>query len=167
MSQYQLLLVLILCTPLVLVTILRVNATMVFLSLCVGYAISQLLGADIKVFADMFLPQWRLGVPTIDLLLIVLPALLTMLFWLQTVKGTARILNMLPGLAVSSLCALLIVPLLPPTTVQGIGMTAVWHELARLQALLIGCGAVVCLLFLWLQRPSGRKETPIKKHASN
>ena len=40
--------------PIVVIMLLRINATMVFLGLCLGYVLTQFLGNDAKSFAQTF-----------------------------------------------------------------------------------------------------------------
>lgn len=163
MGQNELLATALLVAPIALLLILRTNATLVFLSLCLGFTVKTLLGGDIRSFAETFFPQ--VGADTIQLLLLLLPALLTALFLMRSVKGVPRlILNVIPAIAVGCLAAILVIPLLPADLSHAITSLALWKQLVRVQPLVVGGGAVVSLLFLWLQRPSAGKENGNKKH---
>jgi hypothetical protein len=167
MGQYQLLAALLVIGPVLLIMMLRTNAAMVFLSMCAGYVVGTLLQADIRDFADMFLPGAAPSAAYIQIGLLVLPSLLTAVFFTHSVKGLGRILNLLPVLAVGSAMALLIVPLLPAGIVASIESWSLWHQFVRAQALCIGGGAVVSLLFLWLLRSPSRGASEPKKRTSD
>jgi len=152
-----------LVVPVLLITLLRVNAPMVFLSLCLGYVIMHFLGADARIFADMFMPQASASTAVLHLMLLLSPAVLTTIFMIRTVKGSKRLLNLLPALAVGSLTALLVVPVLSSDVSQSITKLSLWQQFVRMQDLVVGVGALISLLFLWMQRPHTSSESKGKK----
>ena len=165
MGQNELLAIALLVAPVAVMLILRTNATFVFLSLCLGFTVNTLLGADIRSFAETFFPQ--AGSNTVELLLLILPAFLTALFFTRSVKGLPRLLlNVIPAIAVGCLVAVLIVPLLSADLSRSIVSLAFWQQLVRIQSLVVGGGAIISLLFLWLQRPTSNKDGSSKKHES-
>lgn len=162
MGQNELLAIALLVAPIALMLILRTSATFVFLSLCLGFTVNTLLGADIRSFTSTFFPQ--AGANTIELLLLVLPAFLTAIFMTHSVKGVPRLLlNAIPAVAVGCLAAILIVPLLPADLSRLITSLTLWQQLVRVQSLVVGGGAVISLLFLWLQRSGSNKDGSSKK----
>jgi hypothetical protein len=139
--------------------ILRINAALVFLSLCLGDILVQFVANDTNNFlsdhADQ-IPQQaaNAGNDTVKLVLLLLPVVLTAIFMLKTVRGQGRlILNALPSAGVGLLGALLVVPLLPPGLSQNITDSSLWEQVVRVQDLIVGASALVCLIVLWLQRP--------------
>jgi hypothetical protein len=137
---------------------LRINAALVFLSLCLGNVLVQFVAPD----ADSFMALFSAKVPpsidtssnTIKLLLLLLPVVLTAVFMIRTVRGGGRLaLNLLPALGVGLLGSLLLVPLLPPGLSHNILTSDLWKEIQQAQNLIVGMSAVVCLFVLWLQRP--------------
>ncbi|MGH7142075.1 MAG: hypothetical protein ACREF5_01200 [Candidatus Saccharimonadales bacterium] len=139
----------------------RINATMVFLGLCLGYVLTQFLGSDAKSFADTFLSSATVSTSVMKLVLLIFPAFFTAFFMIHTVRGSRLVLNALPSLSVGCLLALLVVPLLPTATSHAIIGTSLWQQASRLQDIIIGLGALVSLLFLYLLRPKkyGKKST--------
>jgi len=59
---------------------------------------------------------------------------------------------------------LLVVPLLPPGTAHNIVHSSVWHNVQSLQSGIVALSALVCLLFLLLQRPKNHDDKHGKKH---
>src|SRR6185312_6084320 len=163
MSSAEIALIAMLVVPVAMIMLLRANATLVFLSLCLGSVVTQFLARDITDFAQMFFPQANLASYELQIGLVLVPALLTMLLMLRTLKGTRYLLNILPALAVGGLVPLLIVPLLPGFARQPIYHEHLWQGLSRAQGLIVGVGAMVSLLFLWVQRPKRAKESGDKK----
>lgn len=144
--------------PVIVLMLLRVNAALVFLSLCLGNVLVQFMAPD----ANSFLVLFSAHVPkaasasndTIKLILLLLPVLLTAIFMIRTVRGYGRLLlNLLPAAGVGLLGGLLVVPLLSPGLSHNIVDSSLWHQVQRAQDLIVGASALVCLLVLWLQRP--------------
>lgn len=150
--------------PAVLLMVLRVNATLVFLSLCLGNVLVQFVVGDanslITSLSTSHLTTAHVGTTihttdnTIKLILLLAPVLLTSLFMIKTVRGYGRLaLNVLPAAGVGLLGGLLVVPLLPPGLSHNIVTSSLWHQAQNVQSAIVGASAVVCLLVLWLQRP--------------
>jgi len=163
MSSAEIVLIAMLAVPVAMIMLLRANATLVFLSLCLGSVVTQFLARDVTDFAHMFFPQANLAPYELQILLVLLPALVTAVLMLRTVKGMKYWLNVLPALAVGGLVPLLIVPLLPGFARQPLYHEHLWQGLSRAQDLIVGAGAMVSLLFLWVQRPKRGKESGDKK----
>lgn len=157
--------------PLVLLMLLRINAALVFLSLCLGDVLIQFVASDTNSFVALLQSSSATkSVPTdnttIKLILLLLPVVLTALFMIKTVKGAKLLLNILPALGVGLLGALLVVPLLGPGLGHQIITSSLWLQATRAQNLIVGSSALVCLLALWLQRPkSGGGDKHGKHHA--
>jgi hypothetical protein len=158
MGQNQAIVLGLLAAPVLVLMLLRINATMVFLSLCLGYVVMQFLGADAKTFADVFMTHAAVSTNIMQLGLLLFPAIFTTLFMIRTVRGAKLVMNILPAVAVGSLTVLFVVPLLPPGTSHAITGLRLWQEAIRLQDIIVGAGALVSLLFLWTQRPRRDKE---------
>lgn len=140
---------------------LRINAALVFLSLCLGDVLVQFVANDANLMLSGVTS--RATPSNVKILLLLLPAVLTMFFMVKTVKKSRMVLNALPALGAGFLAALLIVPLLPAGTANPIIHSAIWKQGQKLQDLIVGVSALVSLFFLWLQRPkAGDKHE--KKH---
>lgn len=145
--------------PAILLMVLRINAALVFLSLCLGDVLVQFVANDTSNFLTLHanqVPQQaaNAGNDTIKLVLLLLPVVLTTVFMIRTVRGNGRlILNVLPSAGVGLLGALLVVPLLPLGLSHNIVNASLWSQVIRAQDLIVGASALVCLLVLWLQRP--------------
>jgi hypothetical protein len=159
---------LIVLAPVVLLMLLRINATLVFLSLCLGDVLVQFVAPDANLFMQLFSAHVPKGVDTgndnIKLILLLLPVVLTAIFMIKSVHGSFKLfLNILPAAGVGLLGALLVVPLLPPGLSHNIVHSSLWNQLQNAENLIVGASALVCLLVLWLQRPqAGGKHG--KKH---
>ncbi len=159
----ELILGLIVLGPVALLLLLRVNATLVFLSLCLGDVLVQFTANDAGSFLTTFSGSHTVTSITtsnsnIKILLLLFPVVLTTIFMIRTVQGTSRLLlNALPAAGVGLLGALLIVPLLPPGAAHNIIGSSLWDQVQKAQVLIVGASALVCLLVLWLQRPKAGK----------
>lgn len=145
--------------PAALLMVLRVNAALVFLSLCLGNVLVQFVASDASSWLTTFSSSHTTTVVTttnsnIKIVLLLLPAVLTALFMIRTVTDTPRLLlNLLPAVGVGLLGALLVVPLLSPETSHDIIASSLWFQAQQAENLIIGASAVVCLVVLWMQRP--------------
>ena len=144
--------------PVLVLMLLRVNAALVFLSLCLGNVLVQFIAPDANSFLALFSAHVPHGVDTgnntIKITLLLLPVVLTAIFMIRTVRGHGRlVLNLLPAVGVGMLGGLLIVPLLPAGLSHNIIDSSLWSQAQRAQDLIVGTSALVCLLVLWLQRP--------------
>lgn len=156
--------------PVVLLLLLRVNATLVFLSLCLGSVLVQFVGSDPESVSSWIsvtqgASEINIDDATLKLILLLTPVLLTTIFMIKTIKDSSRmILNILPSIGVGMLGALLVVPLLPEGLSQDIVDSSLWGEVLKVQNVIVGATALVCLLVLWLQRPKTGGDKHHKKH---
>jgi hypothetical protein len=148
--------------PVLILMLLRVNATLVFLSACLGAVLLLFVGADANDFFAMFLPS--VDGNNLKLGLLLLPVVLTTILMIRTVQGSKLLFNLLPALGFGFLLALLVVPLLPPGESFALRGSQTWHVALQLQSLVIGASALICLLFLWMQRPKDHHGKHGKHH---
>lgn len=154
---------LLLAAPVLAIAILRVNAMMVFLSLCLGVVLVQFVGVEAASTIGILASDGRTNYSMVALFLTFAPAVLTTVFMARTVRGTLKqFLNFLIAIAVGTLVALLAEPLLATSAREAIATTIVWDYVQKLQTLVIALGAVFSLLFLWLQRPKHHSEESTK-----
>lgn len=148
-----------LALPLIVMTVLRINAAMVFLSVCLGYVLVELVAKDANSLITFLAPQaGSLSQSTWQLATLLMPVVLTSLIMVFSVKGRLKVLlNMLPAAATSVLLTLVIVPLCTPGLRYALQSEALWQQLNRAQAAVIGAGALVSLFFLWTQRRGVKK----------
>lgn len=157
--------------PAVLLMVLRINAALVFLSLCLGNVLVQFVASDASTWLTTFSSSHTTTVVTttnsnVKIALLLLPAILTAVFMIRTVGDQARLLlNLLPSAGVGVLGALLVVPLLSPNVSRDIIASNLWWQAQQAQNAIIALSAVVCLVVLWMQRPkAGGSLSKHKKH---
>jgi hypothetical protein len=149
--------------PALLLMVLRANASLVFLSVCLGAVLLQLVGSDANDFFSMFLPS--LSGNNLQIALLLLPVVLTTIFMIKSIhEGGKLAFNLLPALGCGFLLALLLVPLLPGGEAYALQHSQAWNQVQQVQALAIGASALLCLLFLWMQRPKGQHGKHGKHH---
>jgi hypothetical protein len=148
----DLVLLLLIGGPALLLVLLRVNASLVFLSTCLGAVLLQLVGSDANDFFGMFLPS--LSGNNLQIALLLLPVVLTTVFMFKTIDGAKMLFNVLPAIGTGFLLSLLLVPLLPGGESYSLQHSSSWQIVQQLQAGTIGATALLCLLSLWMQRPS-------------
>lgn len=156
--------------PVVLLMVLRVNAALVFLSLCLGSVLTTFLGPDANDMLSLVSAHASRTVSasqtTAQLVLLAIPVVLTIVFMIKSVpKGLKLIINLLPAVGVGLLTALLVVPLLPHGTGNTLMATDFWHKAQQARDLIVGGSALICLFALLGLRPKhGHDDKHGKKH---
>ena len=150
----------VLAIPTLALTILRIHAVMVFMSLCLGDVLVRYVASDANTMLKLFIPNVsQISTSSVQLIVLLLPVVLTSVFMLFSVRGQGRvIMNILPAIGTGLLMALLVVPLLPLGTRFAIESQPLWNQLSKLQALIVGISAIIGLFFLWAQRRHTAKE---------
>jgi hypothetical protein len=150
--------------PVVLLFLLRVNAALVFLSLCLGNVLVQFAGDDAASIVGGASTSSYATASTIRLALLVAPAVLTIIFMMGTVRDKKKYFNILPAIVTGVLLALLAVPLLSPGLSYGIRALDQWQQLTEMQSGVVAISTLVCLVFLWASRPKHDKHDKKHKH---
>lgn len=156
--SYDVILITALALPVLLFLILRVNAALVFLSVCLGAVLVDHVAGDADLIVNSFSPTTNsLSQTTIGLLLLLVPAVVTAVIMVFSVHGKLRVfLNLFPAAASSMLLVLLAVPMLPRSLAFNVMTQDAWRILSNAEAMVIGAGALISLFFLWTQRGSFR-----------
>jgi hypothetical protein len=149
--------------PVVLLMVLRVNAALVFLSLCLGAVLTRFLGPDTDSLLSLFSAHTSKTITasqtTAQLALLAIPVVITIVFMIKSVpKGFKLALNILPAAGVGLLAALLVVPLLPESTSHAVMMTGLWQQAQRAQDLIVGVSSLLTLFALLSLRPKAAHE---------
>lgn len=154
------LVILLIAAPVFLLTVLRVNAVMVFLSLCLGAVLLRFVGDDAASTVGILAAGTGKTSPEIvSLALLLLPAIFTTLIMMRTIKGKLKLaFNVLPAVSVGVLGLLLAEPLFAPGLRAAIESSDAWYLISKLQAFVVGVSAILSILFLWLQRPKSHKD---------
>ena len=162
--SHNLALLIALVVPLVLLVVLRVNASMVFLSLCLGEVLVLYVASQANEMIGLFAPHVSpFSTSSLQLALLLVPAVVTMVVTLFSVHGKAKnVINVLPAAAASALAVLLVVPLLTPGLRFALEEQTAWLYLSKSEAFVVAAGALISLLFLWSQRRHFKQ--PEKKH---
>jgi len=145
--------------PLVITYFLKSNAALSFLALCVGFVLSTSVIGDLK----HLLSETNLSVTndTLGVILLLAPLLLTLLLTRKShEKGLIFIIHLITALAAGGLLALSIGPLLSSSSQFDVTSSSAWNDLVKIQASVIGVGALLSLLLVWL----GTSHHHFKKH---
>ena len=145
--------------PALITYLLKSNAALAYLALCVGFVLSTSVIGDLK----HLLSETNLSVTsdTLAIVLISLPFVLTLLLTRKAhTKGLMLWLNVLIALLGGALLALSIAPLVNSQTSFNVLHSNFWDQLSKYQAALIGAGAFLSLFTVWL----GGHHHKSKKH---
>jgi hypothetical protein len=157
--------IIIIAAPIVVLTALRVNAALVFLSLCLGQVLVEFVSDDVANTIGILATNGTTSPSLVALGLLLVPAVLTSLFMARTVKGNLKLaLNVLPAISVGLLGLLLMEPHFSPGLRGAIEATPMWDIVKGLQVIAVGASAIISLFFLWLQRPKSHHDKEEKHH---
>jgi hypothetical protein len=149
----------IIVVPVIVLSLLRVNAVMVFLSLCLGQVLVQFVSDEAANTVGIIASDGSTNPSLVSLGLLLVPAIFTSLIMARTIKGKlGLLLNVLPAISVGVLGLLLAEPLFSPGLQATIEASDAWYLLSKLQTIVLGLSAIISLFFLWLQRPRAHKE---------
>ena len=157
----------IVAAPIILIMLARVNAAMLFMSVCVGEVLVQYLGSDAETVITSFSSYGsQFSSSTVKIMLLFLPVVLIMIFMFHSVKKSKLILNILPAIGTGLVIALLVEPLLSPSMQHTHGKETLWQNLIQARALIVGVSALISLFYLWFQhRGSGDGHHKKSKHS--
>lgn len=154
--------------PILAILLLRVNGAIAFMSLCLGSALVQYTSGDMVDLITSFSAKGKLDLSQwVDLVLLVAPLLLVILFTHGNVRGGKRFTNILPAVATGMFTALLVIPLLPVKLQHGIEQLGAWTQLDNLQTSVVIAGAVFSLLFLLITHRNKNVDESKKAHGKH
>ncbi len=134
----------------VLINLLRVKASYVFLALAAGNILTNFVSDGALDFMQYFIKNYSENSMAItNVLLLVLPALITMLLLRKSVSGPNAITNLLPAALTGVMAVYLVVPLLSPGTSSNIIASQQWSQLLQYQTVLVGTAVFIAMLQLW------------------
>lgn len=135
--------------PAVITYFLKSNAALGFLALCAGFVLSTSVIGDLK----HLLSETNLSVTndTLAIALLALPLLLTLLLSRKShARGIIFYAQLLCALMAGGLLALSAGPLINSTVSFNILDSSFWTQLEKYQSAIIGAGALISLLLVWL-----------------
>lgn len=143
-------LILIIAVPAFFTLFLASNGAMVYLALCEGLIVNETLGNDaIQLLRSTFPSTNAIQESTLHLIILMLPAVLTMIFLRRQMGGAKAVFNIAPAILTGATIALLAVPLLPGGVRHNIEQTWLWQGLDQFGSVIIGVGALTSLLLIW------------------
>jgi hypothetical protein len=150
--------------PVIVLTVLRADAAMAFLSLCLGYVLVQFVSNDaISLLTTLYPHASSVSQSTIKIVFLFVPVALTLVATFHGVKGSRIVLNLLPAIGVGVLSVVLVEPLLSPGVRGSLAGSDLWRQFQNAQTLIVSLSALISLIFLWIQRRVGKSD---KKHRS-
>lgn len=166
MAQTDIILVIAAALVLLFFVALRINASLVFLSLCLGYVLVQFVANDADSFVNFIAPNRdSVTASSMRLFLLFAPAAMTILITLFSMKGRVKpVMNVLPAIGATALVMLFVVPQLPSPIMHTVQDSQFWGHFTKVQAAFITGGAVFSMLVLWSQRQSLHGDAHGKHH---
>jgi hypothetical protein len=142
-------------SPVVILTFLRANAATAFLALCLGSVLGSFVAKDlVSLLKGYIAPATDITETIASLVLLWLPVLLVAIFMMKTIAPKQRLVNLIPAFAVGILGALLSVPFLTPDIRASVMASDIWKNLDTYKALVVVIGTVVSLGLLRMRKKS-------------
>src|SRR5262245_42361976 len=134
--SHNFVLIVALVLPPLLFLVLRVNAAMVFLSVCLGSVLVEHVATQAGDMLGLFTPNVSsVSRSTIELSFLLAPAVVTTIVTIFSVHGRLKVvLNAVPAAAASMLAVLLSVPLLSKGLMFALEKQPVWRLLWNAEA---------------------------------
>jgi hypothetical protein len=153
---HDLALIIALALPVLIFVVLRVNAAMVFLSLCLGEILVQYVAQAANDMLKGSMPHVsQVSTSTLQIVVLLAPAVVTTIVTAFSLHSRLKTFgNIVPAVGAGALAVLLAVPLLPTALRLSLETQTTWQYLSNAEALVIGVGGLVSLVFLWAQRAS-------------
>lgn len=160
MIMQNLVLLLAVAIPIALLIVLRTNAAIVFLSLCAGALLVRYVGNEASLVGSAVGNNSFEVSQYAQIVLLLLPVVLSTFFLMKSMKGPKGLLNILPAIGVGLVGVLLVVPLLPSGVGSAITDSDGWTIMQDNQQLIVAVSVVVSLVALWMSRPGtgGKKK---------
>ncbi|MDB5166331.1 MAG: hypothetical protein JWM37_403 [Candidatus Saccharibacteria bacterium] len=147
--------------PAVLLLFFRSNAALTFLSLCLGSVLAHVASNDASQLLGSTSANGQLVNPMlVSVGLLVIPAILTALFMIKSVRPNRLIFQVLPAVSTGAAAIILGKQYLSLSAQDQLSQSVVWQTVNQFDVLVIGLSALFCLLAIWMQRPKhhGDKE---------
>jgi len=150
--------------PLLILFVFKVDAALIYLTLCMGYVLVQFIASDALSLVTAIYPNAnQLSQSTVKLILLLTPSILTIIFMFHSVSGTKRVVNILPSVAVGLLLILLVQPLLPPNISHTLLSSNLWNQYQKLETFIIGGGTLLCLALVWTNKKPKHAKSHVKR----
>ncbi|PJE65481.1 hypothetical protein COU91_01380 [Candidatus Saccharibacteria bacterium CG10_big_fil_rev_8_21_14_0_10_47_8] len=147
--------------PLLVSLVLKSNAALGFLALSAGSVVVTYGGNDIS----SLIKQIGLGpysTSAVELVLLIIPLAVTLLLTRKSVaKRSKYYFQAVAALCTGGLLALAAIPLLSNTMQTSFSASDIWINLQKVQASVVGVGALCSLFLIWF---GGLKHSKHKKH---
>ena len=145
--------------PVAITLLLKSNAAQAFFALCASFTVISFAGADLADLTKNL--SFQIDNTTLNLVLLVVPLLLTLLFSRKAFSGSHRLLlNLVIAFCAGVLLALVAVPLLSESARLDFAGNNFWNNLQKIQTPVIAGGAGLSLILTWL----GKSLHHPKKH---
>lgn len=162
---FTVVLITIIVLPAIILTLLKTNAVVTFLSLCAGYVLLTFIANDAILVASLVFPRaGPVVLSAVQIGVLMLPVILSALVLRGSVVGSKLVVNIIPALALGLVAALLVVPLLPNGVGSNITKTSVWAGLDKGKSLIAGVGILLSLITLWTGHKRSHRHAKGKHH---
>ena len=149
MGMAEALLAVLVLLPAAITYLLKSNAALGFLALCGGFSVITLSGSDVQ----HLIGQTKITSLTsndVDLILLLAPLLLTLLFTFRAVSNKRQsLLQIIPALLAGALLATVAGPMFNDIVNTNFSSLESWKWLQNAQSWIVGGGLLSSLLLLW------------------
>lgn len=146
----------IILAPAAVTFLLKSNAALGFLALCLGFVLSTSVIGDLKNLLSQM--DLTFTDSSIALTVLIAPILLSLLFSHGSASSGMKLyLQLIVAVCAGSLLALSLDPVLNLQASDAVGSSMLWQGLQNFQSVIIGAGGLLSLLLVW-KKPSHKKK---------
>ena len=147
----EIILALLIATPLILTYFLRCDAALGFLALCTGFTAATYASGSTQHWLDHLASSGQLlSTNAINFIMIVVPLLVTLLITRKHILRKRFYLEVIPAIASGGLLALTVAPLLSDWVNVNFDRVSFWDQLQKQEAIIVGIGALFSLVAVWI-----------------
>lgn len=138
--------------PVALVILLKSNAALAVLALCAGYTLDNLASSDITTGLTS-LKLSSLSSVDIDLILLILPLILTIIFTSRSWSGRSKMISQtLAAVAAGIMLGIISMPFISSITDINLFSSKLWPLIQHIRASVIIFGVIYSLLLIWFSK---------------
>lgn len=160
---YDFLLAIVVGVIALLLLVFRINASIVFFSLCAGSVLNNQVGGEASLFISSFIKNGDTSRAITSIGLILLPAIFSALIVRKSISANKLLANIVPSIAAGCLVVLLLVPFIPGGLQNQLTDSISWEYLERFEPLVLVIGMLSSVLLLWLSKDKTKKDKKHKK----
>jgi hypothetical protein len=136
------------------------NVVYMFLSLGVGDLLANAAATNVTQLLSARMSSSTSVYNYVEIGLLIIAPIIVLLVSLKNVRGVSRFFQLIPALAATVVCFVLIKPMLTPALSSNVQNSHIYNLVSPYYQIAIVIGLLVSVIYLWLQRSTGLHSKP-------